>query len=74
MQNLDEITPPYLTFQKLKRPPFFLFFEIETWFFVCNRILGSYLGVQKELGKKLFFPRNPRGGIYAPPPRKISWI
>ena len=69
MQNIDEILPVILHTAILKRPPFFLLFEVETWFLVCNPILGSCLSVQKELGKKLFFPRNHRGGIYPPPPR-----
>ena len=33
----------------------FLFFQVGTCFFVCNSILGSCFGVQKELGKTLFF-------------------
>ena len=67
MQNIDEIPPPYLTRQILKRLPFFCFFEIETCFLVCNPIFGNSLGVQKELGENHFFPRIHRGGIYAPP-------
>ena len=43
-------------------------FEIKTCFFVCNLILGSCFGVQKDLAEKLFFPRNHRGGIYPPSP------
>ena len=31
---------------------------------MCNPIFGSSMGVQKELGKNLFFPRNLREGIY----------
>ena len=67
MQNIDEILLVILHSAILKQPPFFCFFEVETWFLVGNPILDSCLSVQKELGKKLFFPRNHRGGIYAPP-------
>ena len=74
MQNIDEIPPVILHLTILKRPPFFCFFEVGTCFFVCNPILGSCSGVQNELGKKLGFPRNHRGGIFPPPLRKISWI
>ena len=74
MQNIDEILPVILHSSILKRPPFFLFFEINPYSLVCNPIFGSSRGVQKELGKNLFFPRNHRGGIYAPPPRGISCI
>ena len=60
MQNIDEILPVILHLTILKRPPFFCFSR----FLVCSPILDSCLSVQKELGKKLFFPRNHRGGIY----------
>ena len=62
MQTIDEICPAYLTRRFLKRPPFFVF-KIKTCF-MCNPIFGSSMGVQKELGKNLFFPRNLREGIY----------
>ena len=45
----------------------FLFFEIQTYFLVCNPILGSSLGVQKELGKNLFF-LEIMGWAYMPTP------
>ena len=67
MQNIDKICPAYLSRRFLKRPPKFLFFEIETCFFVCNPIFGSSMSVQKGLSKKSF-PRNHRGGAYKPPP------
>ena len=51
MQNTDEILPRISYSRILKRPPLFLFFEINTCFFVCNPILGSYMG-----GQKTFFP------------------
>ena len=50
-----------------RRQSYLLFFEVETRFLVCSPILDSCLSVQKELGKKLFFPKNHRGGIYPPP-------
>ena len=67
MQNIDEISPAYLTRRNLKRPAIFLFFEIETCFLLCNPISGSSMDVQKELGKNFFFPRNHGVGIYAHP-------
>ena len=75
MQNIDEITSPYLTSPILKRPQFFLFFEIETCFLVCNPIFGISLGVLKDWAKTFFSPRNHRG-VYMPPPppRGISCI
>ena len=74
MQNIDEILPVILHSAILKRPPFFLFFQVETWFLVCDPILGSCLSVGKELGKNLFFPRNHKRGIYAPALRGISCV
>ena len=63
MQNIDEILPVILHSAMLKRPLFFLFFEVETYFLACKPIFGSTRGVQKKLDKNLFFPRNHRGGI-----------
>ena len=63
MQNIDEILPVILHLTILKRPSFFLFFEIETWFLACSPILDSCSSWQKELGIKLFFPRN-HGGAF----------
>ena len=57
----------------IKTTAIFCFFAVETWFFVCTPIFGSCLGVQKEMGKKLFF-LEIIGGHICPPPRKISWI
>ena len=62
MQNIDESLPVILHTAILKTAAIFLFFEVETWFLVWSPILDSCLSVQKELGKKLFFPRNHRGG------------
>ena len=56
MQNVDEILPVILHASILKRPPFFLFFEIKPYSLACNPIFGSFRGVQKELGKNRFFP------------------
>ena len=47
----------HITRGDFKTAAIFLFFEIETCFLVCNPIFGSSMGVQKELGKNLFFPR-----------------
>ena len=63
MQNIDEILPVILHSSILKRPSFFCFFEIKPYLLACNPIFGSSRGVQKELGKNLFFPRNPPRGI-----------
>ena len=65
MQNIDKILPCISFSRILKRSPF-LFFEIKTCFFVCNPIFGSSIGVQKELGKNLFFLEIIRGA-YMPP-------
>ena len=54
MQNIDEILPAYLS-RLFKTAAVFLFFEVETCFCGCNPILGSCLGVLKELGNKQFF-------------------
>ena len=50
MQNIDEILPVILHSAILKRPPFFLFFEVGTCLFVCNPTSGCCFGLQKELG------------------------
>ena len=56
-----------------KTAAIFWFFEVETLFLVRNPILGSCLGVQKELGKKLFF-LEIIGGAYMPPPSRVKYV
>ena len=58
----------HIILSDVKTAAIFLFFEVETYFLACKPIFGSTRGVQKELDKNLFFPRNHRGGIYPPPP------
>ena len=57
MQNIAKYwrnSSGHITHGDFKTAAIFLFFEVETWFLVCNPILGSCLSVQKELGKTLW--------------------
>ena len=54
LQIIDEIFPAYLTRWFWNGRHFFIFWDKDL-FFLYNPILGSSLGVQKELGKNLFF-------------------
>ena len=44
----------HISLGDFKTATIFLFFEVQTWFFVCTPIFGGCLCVQKELSK--FFP------------------
>ena len=72
MQNIDKILPVILHSAMLKRPPFFCFFEIETYFLACNPIFGSTMGVQKELDKNFFFLEIIGGHISPPSPDPVK--
>ena len=54
MQNIDE-NFLHISLTDFKTAAIFLSWGIKTCFFVCNPIFSSFLSVQKELGKNLFF-------------------